>query len=189
MPPSSRPTVTTTEASAHAGHAASELTPCRPPAGPLPPPAHPAPCPPCPLPSLPPALPLALYTDYIRPLNSPGPALQITLYIRLLAEYPPTKTATAVEVVVPLPKSVQRVHCELGEQPTGQGRGTVGGGPSADSPLPPKITPLAAGTVLLGATGTCRGRLHWPHPQFSASSWPTPPPPLLLCAMLLHPLS
>lgn len=40
--------------------------------------------------------------------------LQLTLYLRLLAEYPATKTATGVEITVPLPRSVQRVHCETG---------------------------------------------------------------------------
>ncbi|KAI7838129.1 hypothetical protein COHA_008060 [Chlorella ohadii] len=37
---------------------------------------------------------------------------KLTLYLRLLAEYPATKTATGVEITVPLPRSVQRVHCE-----------------------------------------------------------------------------
>lgn len=37
---------------------------------------------------------------------------KLTLYLRLLAEYPATKIATGVEVTVPLPRSVQRVHCE-----------------------------------------------------------------------------
>lgn len=37
---------------------------------------------------------------------------KVTLYLRLLAEYPAAKTATGVEVTVPLPRSVQRVHCE-----------------------------------------------------------------------------
>ncbi|EFN58567.1 hypothetical protein CHLNCDRAFT_140708 [Chlorella variabilis] len=41
--------------------------------------------------------------------------LGVTLYLRLLAEYPAAKTATGVEVTVPLPRSVQRVHCEAGE--------------------------------------------------------------------------
>lgn len=39
---------------------------------------------------------------------------KLTLYLRLLAEYPPGKAATGVEVVVPLPRAVQRVHFELG---------------------------------------------------------------------------
>ena len=52
--------------------------------------------------------------------HPPGPApclcaAQVTLYLRLLAEYPAAKTATGVEVTVPLPRSVQRVHCEAGE--------------------------------------------------------------------------
>jgi hypothetical protein len=42
--------------------------------------------------------------------------LQLTLYLRLLAEYPASKTASGVEVTVPLPRSVQRVHCETGKQ-------------------------------------------------------------------------
>ncbi|KAL4442926.1 hypothetical protein ABPG77_008417 [Micractinium sp. CCAP 211/92] len=37
---------------------------------------------------------------------------KLTLYLRLLAEYPAAKTATGVEVTVPLPRSVVRVHCE-----------------------------------------------------------------------------
>ncbi|KAL4857960.1 AP-4 complex subunit mu [Chlorella vulgaris] len=41
---------------------------------------------------------------------------KLTLYLRLLAEYPASKTASGVEVTVPLPRSVQRVHCETGEQ-------------------------------------------------------------------------
>lgn len=40
---------------------------------------------------------------------------KLTLYLRLLAEYPPAKSASGVEVVVPLPRAVQRVHFETGE--------------------------------------------------------------------------
>ena len=50
---------------------------------------------------------------------------KMTLFIRLRAEYEPTKTATGVEVVVPLPPSVQRVHCETD---TAGGGGDSGGG-------------------------------------------------------------
>lgn len=46
--------------------------------------------------------------------SHPPSYVQLTLYLRLLAEYPASKTATGVEVTVPLPRSVQRVHCETG---------------------------------------------------------------------------
>lgn len=49
-------------------------------------------------------------------------AEKMTLYVRLRAEN--TKTATAVEVCVPLPKGVERVHCECTE---GDGAGSSGG--------------------------------------------------------------
>ena len=49
---------------------------------------------------------------------------KVTLYLRLLAEYPAAKTATGVEITVPLPATVQRVHCETGE---GEGRGVAAG--------------------------------------------------------------
>jgi hypothetical protein len=39
---------------------------------------------------------------------------KLTLYLRLLAEYPAPKSATGVEVVVPMPRAVQRVHFETG---------------------------------------------------------------------------
>ena len=53
---------------------------------------------------------------------------KLTLYLRLLAEYPPTKTATGVEVVVPLPRSVLRVHCETGGcRRAGRAEGTATG--------------------------------------------------------------
>ncbi|RMZ52889.1 hypothetical protein APUTEX25_001008 [Auxenochlorella protothecoides] len=37
---------------------------------------------------------------------------KLTLYVRLRAEFPPSKTATGVELRLPLPRSVQRVHVE-----------------------------------------------------------------------------
>lgn len=40
-------------------------------------------------------------------------AEKLTLYLRILAEYPATKTATGVEVRIPLPRSVQRVNLEM----------------------------------------------------------------------------
>lgn len=47
-------------------------------------------------------------------IEDDGLADKLTLYIRVLAEYATTKTATAVEVIVPLPRAnVQRVHCDL----------------------------------------------------------------------------
>ena len=49
------------------------------------------------------------------------PPLQVTLYLRLLAEYPAAKCATGVEITVPLPRTVQRVHCETGEERGGTG--------------------------------------------------------------------
>lgn len=50
---------------------------------------------------------------------------KVTLYVRLRAEYNASKTATNVEVTVPLPASVQRVHCET------DGDGGGGGGSDA----------------------------------------------------------
>ncbi|GAB4820763.1 hypothetical protein N2152v2_007809 [Parachlorella kessleri] len=48
---------------------------------------------------------------------------KLTLYLRLLAEYPPTKAATGVEVVVPMPRAVQRVHFETdSEEEEGRGK-------------------------------------------------------------------
>lgn len=38
---------------------------------------------------------------------------KLTLYIRLRAEHEPTKVASGVEVAVPMPPSIQRVHCEV----------------------------------------------------------------------------
>ena len=37
---------------------------------------------------------------------------KVTLFIRLRAEYESSKTATGVEVTIPLPSSVERVHCD-----------------------------------------------------------------------------
>lgn len=74
----------------------------------------------------------------------PAPS-QLTLYLRLLAEYPATKTATGVEVTVPLPRSVQRVHCETGEHGLQQALGTLfseGGGHSAAAPFLCTLTAL-----------------------------------------------
>ena len=67
--------------------------------------------------------PTSLLGSHLCPLCYP---LQLTLYLRLLAEYPATKTATGVEIVVPLPRTVQRVHCETGEWADWSG-GRVGG--------------------------------------------------------------
>ena len=47
-------------------------------------------------------------------------AEKLTLYIRLRAEYEPSKNASGVEVTVPLPRGVQRVHCET-DTPSGEG--------------------------------------------------------------------
>jgi hypothetical protein len=47
---------------------------------------------------------------------------RLTLYLRLLAEFPLSKVATAVEVVVPLPRCVQRARCETGALQPGGGR-------------------------------------------------------------------
>ena len=41
-------------------------------------------------------------------------AEKLTLYLRVRAEFPVTKTATSVEVRVPLPRAVQRVNLETG---------------------------------------------------------------------------
>ena len=45
---------------------------------------------------------------------------KLTLYIRLRAEYEASKIASGVEITVPLPRSVQRVHCET-DTPSGEG--------------------------------------------------------------------
>ena len=51
---------------------------------------------------------------------------KLTLYVRLRAEFPVNKTATGVEVTIPLPSGVERVHCECSEGGSGGGGG--GGG-------------------------------------------------------------
>jgi AP-4 complex subunit mu-1 len=48
---------------------------------------------------------------------------KMTLFIRLRTEYESTKIASGVEITVPLPPSVQRVHCETDSPP---GEGTSG---------------------------------------------------------------
>jgi AP-4 complex subunit mu-1 len=50
---------------------------------------------------------------------------KMTLFIRIRAEYEATKTASGVEVTVPLPPSVQRVHCETDAAP-GEGNSLLG---------------------------------------------------------------
>lgn len=59
-----------------------------------------------------------------------GSAEKLTLYLRLRAEYPANKAATGVEVRLPLPRAVQRVHLET-EGPR-EGRGlSLGSGKAA----------------------------------------------------------
>lgn len=45
--------------------------------------------------------------------DDPHSAEKITLYIRIQTEYEPKKTATGVEVVLPLPPTVSRAHLEI----------------------------------------------------------------------------
>lgn len=46
-------------------------------------------------------------------------AEKLTLFVRLRPEFEPSKTASGVELTVPLPRSVQRVHCET-DTPQGE---------------------------------------------------------------------
>ncbi len=50
---------------------------------------------------------------------------KMTLFIRIRAEYESSKTASGVEVTIPLPPSVQRVHCETDSAP-GEGNSLLG---------------------------------------------------------------
>lgn len=51
---------------------------------------------------------------------------KLTLHLRLRAEFSVNKTATGVEVTIPLPSGVERVHCECSEG--GSGSGGLDGG-------------------------------------------------------------
>lgn len=51
-------------------------------------------------------------------------AEKLTLYVRLRAEYESTKTATGIEVTIPLPGAVERVHCDV-DSAAGDGSSTL----------------------------------------------------------------
>jgi len=56
--------------------------------------------------------------------DDPYSVEKLTLYVRLRAEFPASKTATGVEVTIPLPEGVLRVLCET-DTPSTSGEGSL----------------------------------------------------------------